>query len=411
MVIAEDKKVGGTCLNEGCIPTKTLCHEAEVLEVLKTHWAEAAVDFSHLNSRLEEVTGQLRTGVEQLLTMQGITLVHGHASFKDAHTIVIGEEEYEADHIIIATGSHAKMPPIKELDATMVSTSTEMLHLDHLPKRLVIVGAGVIGMEFASIFNTFGSEVTVIEFLKECLPSMDSDIAKRLRKSLEKRGVNFMMQSAVEAITATGVTYARKGKQETIEADTVLIATGREPNLQGLNLEAADILADRKGITVNDNMQTNVQGIYAIGDVNGRMMLAHAATMQGFRAVNHILGKEDHIRLDIMPAAVFTHPEAASVGMTEDQAKEQGLDFVCKKGFYRSNGKALAMDETEGIIKLLTDSQGHIIGCHVLGAHAADLVQEIAALMNLDTTIGQLREMVHIHPTLGEILQNIAEQF
>jgi len=411
VVIAEDNKVGGTCLNEGCIPTKTLCHEAEVLEVLKSHMPDAAVDFNHLNSRLEEVTGQLRAGVEQLLSMPGINLVRGHASFKDAHTIMIGDEEYQADHIIIATGSHAKMPPIKELDDSLICTSTEMLHLDHLPHRLVIVGAGVIGMEFASIFNTFGSEVTIIEFLKECLPTMDSDIAKRLRKSLEKRGVNFMMQAGVEAVTATGVTYQRKGKSETIEADTVLIATGREPNLQGLNLEAAGVDYNRKGIMVDEHLQTNIPGIYAIGDVNARMMLAHAATMQGFHAINHILEKEDHIRLDIMPAAVFTHPEAACVGLTEDQCKEQGLEFVCKKGFYRSNGKALAMDETEGIIKLLADNQGRLIGCHVLGAHAADLVQEVAALMNLDATVGQLREMVHIHPTLGEILQNVAELF
>jgi len=219
------------------------------------------------------------------------------------------------------------------------------------------------------------------------------------------------MQSAVEAITDNGVTFQRKGKSETIEADTVLIATGREPNLQGLNLDAAGISYDKRGITVDENMQTNVPGIYAIGDVNARMMLAHAATMQGFHAINHILEKEDHIRLDIMPAAVFTHPEAACVGLTEDQCKEQGLEFICKKGFYRANGKALAMDETEGIIKLLSDNQRRLIGCHVLGAHAADLVQEVAALMNLHATVDQLREIVHIHPTLGEILQSAAEQF
>ncbi len=426
VVIFEREQAGGTCLNCGCIPTKSFCHMAS-LEHKK--YAQA---LSHKN----EVVAQLRAGVEQLMTMPGITFVRGTASFKDAETVVCNGEEYTAPHIMIATGSKPKFPPfIKNLqnkehqeanNLPTIVTSTELLDYDHVPQRLVIIGAGVIGMEFASIFNAFGCQVTIIEFLKECLPAIDSDIAKRLRKSMEKNGIEFYMQVAVQQITKEGVTFERKGKAETIPADVVLIATGRQPNTEGLNLEAAGIANDRNGITVDPesfevqfvSSQNNPHSskIYAIGDINGQTLLAHAATMQGIKVVNNILNRKDTIRLDIMPAAVFTTPEVASVGMTEDQCKEQGIEYVCKKGFYRANGKALAMNETDGILKLITtpltpDGGGTIIGCHVMGAHAADIVQEVAVLMNFNATVEQLRDIVHIHPTLGEILQSTAESF
>ncbi len=225
---------------------------------------------------------------------------------------------------------------------------------------------------------------------------MDKDIAKRLRKQMEKEGVKFNMGYSVESI-------------ESLHADAVLVATGRKANIEGLNLEAAGVETYRMGIQVDENMLTNVPGVYAIGDVNGRCMLAHAAEFQGFRAVNHILGKPDNIRFDIMPSAVFTTPEVASVGMTDAQCKEQGLAVSVKKGLYRANGKAMTMNATEGLVKLIADSgSGRILGCHIMGAHAADMVQEIAALMNMNCTVEQLRDMIHIHPTLGEILHDVA---
>lgn len=335
-------------------------------------------------------------------------MVNGHASFKDAHTVCVGEEEYSAPKIIIATGSKPKMPPHAEIDMSMVSTSTEMLQLDHVPESIAIVGAGVIGMEFASIFNSFGSKVTVIEFLKECLPAVDSDVAKRLRKQLEKRGIDFNMQSAVKRISSDGVVFERKGKEDTVKAEIVLVATGRMPNTEGLNLETVGVEYSPKGITTDDRMRTNVEGIYAIGDVNGRQMLAHAATMQGYMVVNEILGKQSDIRLDIMPAAIFTRPEAACVGASEDFCKDNGIEYTCRKAFFRSNGKALSMNETEGMLKIIADSNGKIIGCHCFGPHSADIVQEISVLMCRDTTISQLADMVHIHPTLGEIIHDAA---
>lgn len=401
VTIFEGATIGGTCLNCGCIPTKTFCHAASLEK------KEFITASEHKNAVVE----QLRQGVEQLMTMPGITLVKGWATFVDNNTVECSGETYQAKNIIIATGSKAKIPPIEGVNLPHVLTSTELLDIDHVPTNLVIIGAGVIGMEFASIFNSFGSKVTVIEFLKECLPSIDSEIAKRLRKSLEKKGVDFMMQSAVKLITPDSVVFERKGKETSIVADTVLIATGRSANIDQLHLENTDVKTERKGISVNENMQSSVPHIYAIGDANGNILLAHAATMQGIRAVNHMIGQKDQIRLDIMPAAVFTTPEVASVGKTEDECKEQGMDYICKKGLYRANGKALSMNETEGLLKLLADRNGHIIGCHAMGAHAADMIQETAALMNFNATIEQLKDIVHIHPTLGEILQATAEQF
>lgn len=376
VVIFESDKVGGTCLNVGCIPTKTYVHSAT---------------FAEARQRMSEVVPQLRQGVETILSHPNIMLVKEKGVFVDAHTVSGGGNSFIAKNIIIATGSETKWLPIAGCDDLRVVDSTGLLNLETLPKRLTIIGAGVIGMEFASVFQRFGSEVTVIEYLKECLPALDSDIAKRLRKLLEKRGITFKMKTAVESIAD-------------IDADVILMATGRKPRVQEDFAKAYIEYDDRKGITVNDNFETTVKGIYAIGDVNGKQMLAHAAEMQAKRVVNHILGKTDGIRFDIMPAAIFTEPEAACVGPSEDQLKEQGIDYQCKKSFWRANGKAQAMGETEGMLKLFSDTHGLILGCHAYGAHAADIVQEVSVLMCKNTTLGELEDMTHIHPTLSEIL-------
>lgn len=414
VAIFEDREVGGTCLNSGCIPTKTYCHFAEVVDSSR-ECAEFGLDnlkfninFSKIHNRKNEVVSQLRSGIDMLMQAPGITFVKGKASFKDTQTIICNNEEYQAKHIIIATGSHAKMPPIEGINDPSVVTSTELLDIDHVPTKLCIVGAGVIGMEFAAAFSTFGSEVTVIEFLKECLPPIDSDIAKRLRKQLEKKGVKFYLQAGVKRIENGNVTFERKGKEETILADTVLIATGRAANIEGLGLEAAGIEVDRKGIVVDEHFCTNVKNIYAIGDVNGKQMLAHAAEFQGYHVLNQILGHSDHINFQIMPSAVFTNPEIAGVGLTEDQCKEQGLNYKCFKSLYRANGKAVSMNAVDGLVKLITkevDGKSYVIGCHVLGAHAADLVQEMTTVMNdPQLSISDFNNVIHIHPTLSEIL-------
>ncbi|MGN0304368.1 MAG: dihydrolipoyl dehydrogenase [Prevotella sp.] len=401
VVIIEKAEAGGTCLNSGCIPTKCLAHDAEA----------NASDFPAAAERKRNVRNQLRQGIEQLLSAPGITLVRGEATFKDARTVTVDGTDYEADDIIIATGSSSKMPPVEGIDNPRVITSTEALNFQTLPAEIVIIGAGVIGMEFASILSRFGAKVSVIEYLKECLPIIDKDIAKRVRKQIEKlQGVTFYMDSAVKAINDNEVVFVsnKNGKETRLEcpACPVLIATGRKPNIEGLNLEAAGVEYSPKGITVNDNMLTSVPHIYAIGDVTGRQMLAHAATFMGFRAVNAIVGKADKIRFDIMPSAIFTYPEAAAVGLTEDQCKQQGIECRALKGYYRANGKALAIDEPEGMVKLIAGADGRILGCTSYGAHSADIVQEVTAYMNCNATVADIAYSVHIHPTLSEILQD-----
>ena len=327
VTIFEGSDVGGTCLNVGCIPTKTYVHS-------KT--------FEEARERMAQVVPQLRAGVESILSHPNITLIRENAHFENLTEgtvpvvrIQAGGESYEANNVIIATGSETKWLPIKGKDDPRVVDSTGLLQLDTLPKRLAIIGAGVIGMEFASVFHRFGSEVTVIEYLKECLPALDSDIAKRLRKYLEKQGITFKMKTAVENIAD-------------LDADVVLMATGRKPRTEGLGLEAIGVdLAPNGAIPVNDDFEVITKPkVFAIGDVNGRQMLAHAAEAQAIYVVNQIVNRKSVNRkwLDIMPAAIFTEPEAACVGPTEDQLKEQGIPYVCKKSFWRANGKALAMN-------------------------------------------------------------------
>lgn len=435
VTIFEENKPGGTCLNEGCIPTKALCRNAEVAETLKRaeefgigigdlgdlgNLRNLTINIPAIQARKQAVVDQLVAGVEGLLSKPGITLVKAHAEFKDAKTIIArtlnnnGEEcteEYTAKNIVIATGSESKMLPVQGMDLPGVLTSKEMLEINHLPKHLCVIGAGVIGLEFASIFHRLGSEVTMVEFAKEILPPFDTDIAKRLKQTLTKQGIVINTNAGVTSLSIKNegdgicVNYEQKGKACEVIADTVLVAVGRGARTAGLNLEAAGVEYTRRGISVDDNMQTNVPGIYAIGDVNARCMLAHAATFQGFRALNHILGEKDSIRLDIVPAAVFSRPEAAMVGRTEDQCKAEGIEVKIGKSFFRANGKALSMGEPDGFCKLISEKEsGKILGCHLFGAHSADLIQEIAALMNNDATVSDLAAIIHAHPTLGEVI-------
>lgn len=423
VTIIEKDQLGGTCLNAGCIPTKCLAHDAEVrIAALSSLDTLPSLDFVKVMERKNGVLNQLREGINTLLNQPNINLIKGEAHFVSDHIVEVGDRKIEAKNIIIATGSQAKLPPFINREDYLnsptlkrsVVTSTELLSIDELPKRLVIIGAGVIGMEFASVFAAFGCQVVVVEYMKECLPMIDSDIAKRLRKMLEKRGVTFYMQSAVEKVIPpteednvdTVVVFNKKDKEIKLEADLVLVATGRQPNVMDIGLDSTNIEYSLKGIPVDKNMETNINGVYAIGDVNARQMLAHAATFQGFRAVNHILSKQDNIRLEIMPSAIFTYPEAACVGKTEEQCKEAGIKYTIRKGFYRSNGKALSMNETEGMIKILIGEDGLILGGHAYGSHSADLIQELSALMNRDTTLDEICDIIHIHPTLSEILQD-----
>lgn len=409
-------RLGGTCLNEGCIPTKCMVKDAKVVTTMR----EAAdfacdnvkfdVDFNKVTARKAAVVDQLRSGVEALLTKAKVNVVNGMASFKNNTTVTVGDEEFDADNIIVATGSHSRSLPIPGADKEWVLDSTKALALEFVPAELIVIGGGVIGMEFASIFSSFGSKVTVIEYMKQILPPFDSDIAKRLKQTLSKRGIEIITGAAVTKIEETydyrvAVTYEAKGKEQTVTATNVLMSVGRGPNVDGLNLDAAGVEWSPRGIVVDENFRTNVPNIYAVGDVNARMMLAHVASAQGKRALNHILGKTDDMDFEVVPSAVFTDPECGMAGMTEEQCKAKGIEVEIGKSFYRSNGKALAMGETDGICKLIFDkADGRLIGAHIMGAEAALLAQQCADLIALRRTRDDIKQLIFGHPTLSEII-------
>lgn len=439
VVLIESAHVGGTCLNEGCIPTKTFCKNAEVLDSLREGETFGLTDltfgfdFSKVIDRKNAVVEQLRSGVEGLLNNKLITLVRGKASFKDAHTVTVTpgatpvtiekSVEYSADHIIIATGSVSSSLPIPGADLPGILTSREILDIEKVPSSLCVIGGGVIGLEFASIFRSFGCEVTVLEYCKDILPRFDTDLAKRLKQSLSKRGISVETQAQVTSITerdadAYTVSYTRKGKEETVTAEKVLMAVGRRANVASLNLDDIGLEYTQRGIVTDERtMQTNIPHIYAVGDINGRMMLAHAATFQGIVALDHIMGVENQIDLSVMPAAVFTSPEAASVGLTEDECKDRGIPVKCLKSFFRANGKAVTMGETDGFCKVVVAAEpkegaqspyqpGRVLGCHLYGPHSSDIVQEACAMISRKATLEEFQSVIHTHPTLTEVLQS-----
>ena len=424
VALIERQHLGGTCLGEGCIPTKTLCRSAEVMDTIREsatfgialpEGAAPQVDLPAVIQRKEQVIATLRQGIQGLMRTPGITLMEGTARFLDAHTLCVqtaeGEQTLTAPHIIIATGSESRSLPIPGVDLPQVMDSTALLACTDMPRHLCVIGGGVIGLEFASIFRSFGAEVTVVEYAPEVLPRFDKDMAKRLRTSLKRRGITFHVGAAVTAIEATAdgqaqVKFTRKGKEEAIVADRVLMAVGRGPRLEGLNLSAAGIAHTPRGIEVDEWMQTSVAGVYAIGDCNGRCQLAHAATYQGKQALRHLLGQTDRpIRLDIVPSAVFTVPELATVGLTEEECQAQGIAYTVRKANYLSNGKAQSAATTEGLVKQLYDSTtGQLLGAHILGAHAADLIHECTLQLTMQTSAAALADMIHAHPTLSELL-------
>ena len=395
--------LGGTCLNEGCIPPKTLCRFAEELDGSEVLAAER---MAAIQARKAEVVGQLQGGIAGLLRKAEV--VYGKARFTGPKSVEVDGKEYSADRIIIATGSVGASLPIP--GAELCLGSREMLELTEVPKRLCVIGGGVIGLEFAGIYRAFGSEVSVLEYCPGILPRFDEDLAKRLRLSLKKRGIAIETSAQVCAVAKTAdgleVKYMLKDEEHTVQADAVLMAVGRRANTAELGLEAAGVASGRRGIEVDENMRTNVPGVYAIGDVTGGIMLAHYASFQGRKALADICGEECDIRFDICPAAVFTVPEVATVGLTEEDCKAHGIEFKAHKAMYGGNGKAVSMGAAEGYAKVLTEGEdGRILGVHIMGAHASDIIHEAAALMNFDATLAQARSIIHAHPTLSEVLQ------
>lgn len=388
-VIVTKGPLGGTCLNEGCIPTKCLC----------------SMSFPDL-ARKDAVVSQLQSGIASLLKNKLITLVRGEASLIDAHTVSVGGETFTGDAVIIATGSVSASLPIPGSELAIDSSS--MLDLSEVPSRLCVIGGGVIGLEFASIFRNFSSEVTVLEYCPNILPRFDLDLSKRLKASLSRRGIKIETAAKVTGISrgqALCVSYQKGEKELAVEADCVLMAVGRRPNLSLSGLDALGIEYGPRGIKVDADMQTNVPGVYAVGDVTGGLMLAHVASAQGLRALDHICGKTASVSLDVVPAAVFTVPEVATVGMSEEDCKAAGIAYRALKSSYRANGKAVAMGESDGYCKILAEeATGRIIGAHILGAHASDLVGEATAYVSLGISVERASKIIHAHPSLSEVL-------
>lgn len=413
VLLIERGHLGGTCLNCGCIPTKALCRSAEVAVTIReagdfginVEVPPSLVDYAKVASRKDEVVSQLRQGVVELL--KGVDVIEGEASFVSPRVVAVNGDTYSAPRIIIATGSAPARLPIPGAELAM--TSDDLLSLASLPASIVIIGAGVIGLEFASILNAFGVKVTVVEFCREVLPPFDAEVAKRLRMSLKRRGIEILTDTRVTSIEAgMRVNCIAKGKEKCVEAEAVLMAVGRRPVLPP-GLESLGVAVERGAIVVNDAMEvqwTDGHGpadvtLYAIGDVNGRCMLAHAATAQGEIVLGHVR------RLDVIPSAVFTMPECAMVGLTEEQCRERGLEVKIGKATFRASGKALAMGETDGMVKVISDaSTGLLLGCHICGLHAADLVQEAATVMTASQPASAIADAIHSHPTLGETLRS-----
>ncbi len=404
VVLFEKDKLGGTCLNRGCIPTKCLCAAAERLNAVKSadcfgiSVRDISFDFEIVHNRATDIVDQLRSDIES--SLKNVHVVYGEAILDSDKRVKCNDKEYSASKIVIATGSRPAQLPIN--GAGYALSSDEVLALKSLPSNITIIGGGVIGLEFASIFCAFGCEVTVLEYCKEILPGFDRDIAKRLRSYLSRRGVKIICGAKVTSIGPDNtVAFETKGKFQNVDCDMVISAVGRQPVVP-YGFEKAGIeLTERGFIKVDDNFKTTSKGIFAVGDVNGRCMLAHAASAQARTA---IWGTP---YLENVPGVVFTNPECASVGTKLENATE-GQEWKEVKLPYSANGKASASGQTDGLFKIVFDAlSGRILGCHVVGAHAADLVAEIAVAIAAEMTVKNLAYgVIHAHPSISELVSS-----
>ncbi|MCX7884448.1 MAG: dihydrolipoyl dehydrogenase [Caloramator sp.] len=418
--LIEKDSVGGTCLNRGCIPTKALYKNADVLNLLKNidefgiKVDDYSIDIEKIHERKQNIVKNLSQGITQLIKTNCIDYFEGNASIFDRNKIEVDfnngkKEKIECRNIIIASGSKPNIPNFLS-NVEGLYTSEEILNFSSIPENLAIIGGGVIGMEFACIFNALGSKVTVFEFMPSIISNIDSEITKRLNIILKKKGIEINTATKVKRIEKNSdgyILYAEGKKGEFyINVNKVLVSTGRIPNVEGLNLNSIGIEYDNKGIKVDDNYETNIKGIYAIGDVNGISMLAHAASHQGINVVERILIKNIVPHGNIIPSCIFTFPEIASTGITEDEAKSNNKNYKVSKFMFGANGKALTLGEAEGIVKVIAvkedDNEYKIAGVHIIGPHASDLIHEGILAVENKMTINQIKKAIHVHPTLSE---------
>jgi len=418
VVLIEGDRLGGTCLNRGCIPTKALVKTADLWRELQ-HAEEFGIlagersfDFEKIIERKDRVVNTLVTGVEQLMKAAKIQVIRGWGEISEAGRIDVGKISLEVENVVIATGSTPFSIPIPGADLDGVMTSDDILDDKTLPEKLVIIGGGVIGLEFASIFQALGVKITVVEMMPSLLANIDEEIPKRLTPLLKKSGIEILTKTMVKEIRSVDndlvtVVENAKGSKE-IKSERVLLSTGRRTNLRGVNLERLGLKTERGAIVVDSQMRTSVPNIYAIGDVTGGMMLAHVASAQGMVVAEHLAGHQAAMSYRTIPSAIFTHPEIATVGVTEQQLKTEGAGYRVSKFPFSANGKALSLGETIGLVKILANNEGKVLGASIMGPQASSLIQELVLAVEKGLNAEELARTIHAHPTLPEAVMEAA---
>ena len=420
--VEKEKTLGGTCLNVGCIPSKALLHASEQFEEAEHHMADIGIkvspklDLKGMMKHKDGVVTDNTKGIEFLFKKNKITRIEGTAEIVEAGKVKVGKKTYETESIIIATGSDVISLPGIDIDEKKIVSSTGALVLPEVPKSMIVIGGGVIGLEMGTVWRRLGAQVTVVEFMDNILPGMDGEVRKEAKKIFAKQGLEFKLSSKVTGAktSAKGVELsvepAAGGKAETLKADVVLMAIGRKPYTDGLGLEKAGVKLDDRGrIQTDEFFETSVEGVYAIGDVIAGPMLAHKAEDEGVILAEMLAGDTGHIDYDMIPGVVYTWPEVANVGKTEEDLKEAGVKYNVGKFPFMANGRARAMNNTDGFVKILADKEtDRILGAHIIGPSAGDLIQEIVTVMEFEGTAEDIARTCHAHPTLTEVVKEAA---
>ena len=413
--LIEARELGGTCLNRGCIPTKALLHGAEVYESVLSggtfgiHAENVSIDYAKLVEFKNARVARLRGGIEALERANGVEVIHGFGRFTAPHRIQVGDRMVTFDRAILAMGSAPARPPIPGIENTY--TSDDVLAADYLVNNVIVVGGGVIGLEFATLFSALGKRVTIIEMMEDILPGVIPEITSKVKAILKKKKVEFLLGARVQRIqNGRTVEFEMNGKTESRAAGAVIVCIGRKPMTADCGLEHIGITPDRRGfIEVDDHMRTSAEGVYAIGDITGKIQLAHAATAQGMIAAANCAGGDAAMDYTIVPACVYTDPEIAMVGLSQNQAEQQGLRVQTGVFNIAANGRCMVMDENQGLIKLVADAEnGKILGCQIMAPRATDMIAEIVAVMRHGGTVESLSDVIHPHPTVSEIIAEAA---
>lgn len=414
VALIEKEYIGGVCLNVGCIPTKTMINSAKILQSLREaenygiKITKPKIDYEKIKKRKKEVISLLIKGIENKLKRSGVELIRGEGQIIAKNMVAVGSKEYETKNILIATGSRPAVPPIEGIDCKKVLDSTDVLNLDKIPQSMVIIGAGAIGLEFAYFFNEMGTEVKVVEMLSNIAWQMDTEITSYLLRSLRSKGINFSLGSMVKKINDKEISYTREdGKTETAQSEFILNATGRKPNLENIGLDEIGVSYDPGGIKVDLQGKTSVSGIWACGDVTGRCLLAHAATREGIVAVNNMFGRKDTMRYKAIPNVIYTSPEVASAGMTEQMLEQEETGYKKKIVPLNVSGRFVAENEEKtGYVKVLMgDKHDEILGIHIIGDAAGEMIYGAATFLEMEMRVDDIREIVFPHPTVSEAIK------